>query len=49
VDDKQTGTKIRLGEVGQEMAYTLYEQGNRRAAEQAMQRPHFGLWFSKTF
>jgi hypothetical protein len=49
VDDRDTGTKIRLGEVGREMAYNLYGQGNRRAAEQAMRKPHFGLWFSKTF
>lgn len=49
VDDKDTGTRLRIGEVGWEMAYDLYEQGNRRAAEQALKKPHFGLWFSKTF
>jgi hypothetical protein len=40
---------MRLGEVGREMAYTLYSQGNRRAAEQALRRPTFGVWFSKEF
>ena len=49
VDDKRTGTKIRLGDVSMNMAHTLYEQGNRRAGEDCLRRPKFGLWFSKSF
>ncbi len=49
VNDKRTGTKIRVGNVGQEMAYTFAEQGNMRLAREAMKKPHFGAWFSKTF
>lgn len=49
IDDKDTGTRVRLGEVGMEMAMTLTEQGNIRAAREAMWKPHFGLWLSKTF
>lgn len=48
-DDKDTGTKIKIGNVGQELAYTLAEQGNMTAAREAMSKPHFGFWFSKTF
>ena len=49
VDDPGTGTRIRLGEVGREMAATLAEQGNTPAMRQVMKKPHYGLWFSKTF
>lgn len=49
IDDADTGTRARLGEVGYEMAATLAGQGNIAAARQALARPHFGLWFSKTF
>lgn len=49
VDDKRTGTKIRLGEVSSNMAMTFAEAGNARLAREAMSKPHFGLWFSKTF
>ncbi len=40
---------MRLGEVGGELAQTLAQQGNMRAAREAMSKPHVGFWFSKTF
>jgi hypothetical protein len=49
VNDERTGTRIRLGEVGQEMAYTFAEQGNMRLAREALSKPHVGFWLSKTF
>jgi hypothetical protein len=49
VNDPRTGTRIRLGEVGHELAQTLAEQGNLQAARQALSKPHVGVWFSKTF
>jgi hypothetical protein len=49
INDKDTGTRVRLGEVGMEMAMTLAKQGNMRAAHEAMSKPHVGLWFSKEF
>lgn len=49
VDDRLTGTRIRLGEVGNELAYTFAEQGNTRLMKEALKKPHFGLWFSKSF
>lgn len=49
VDDTITGTKFRIGEVSTNLAMTLTEHGNRRAAEEAMRRPHFGFWLSKEF
>ncbi len=49
VNDPETGTKIRIGDVGQEMACTFAEQGNMRLAREAMAKPHMGVWFSKSF
>lgn len=49
VNDPYTGTRIRLGEVGLEMATTLAEQGNARASREALSRPRAGIWFEKTF
>ena len=49
MNDERTGTQIRIGDVGINMAMTLAEQGNMRAAREAISKPHAGLWFSKTF
>jgi len=38
-----------VGHVGLEMAASLAEQGNHRAARQALSKPHFGFWISKEF
>ncbi len=49
VNDKRTGTKIRVGNVGQEMAYTFAERGNMRLAREVLSKPHAGVWLSKEF
>jgi hypothetical protein len=49
VNDRRTGTKIRVGNVGQELAYTFAEQGNAQLAREALKKPHFGIWFSQSF
>ncbi len=49
IDDKATGTKFRLGEVGGNLAQAFAEQGNIRLAEKAWSKPHFGFWLSKEF
>jgi hypothetical protein len=49
INDPATGTRVRLGEVGQELAYSLAEQGNMQLAREAWSKPHVGFWFSKTF
>ncbi len=49
IDDKATGTKFRLGEVGSNLAQSLAEQGNMPAAREAWSKPHAGVWFEKKF
>ncbi len=49
IDDKATGTKFRLGEVGGNIAQSLAEQGNIRAAQEAWSKPYFGFFASKEF
>ena len=49
IDDRETGTRFRLGEIGMDMAYHLTEIGNTRAARQVMSKPHAGFIFSKSF
>jgi hypothetical protein len=49
VNDKRSGTKIRIGNIGQELAYTFAEQGNARLVREALSKPHVGFWFSKEF
>lgn len=48
IDDPDTGTSVRLGAVGPELAQSLAAR-NPAAAREALARPHFGLWFSKKF
>lgn len=48
LDDPDTGTAMRLGEVGRELAASLAPH-NAAASRSALSRPHIGLWFSKTF
>lgn len=49
VDDRHTGTKIRLGEVSANLAMTFAEAGQPRLVREALAKPHFGFYFSKTF
>lgn len=47
--DDDTGTNIRVGSIGYELAEAFTTQGNYRAACEALRKPPFGAWFSKTF
>ncbi len=47
--DADTGTRVRVGTVGYELAASFAEHGNRRLMEKALKEPLVGLWFSKTF
>jgi hypothetical protein len=49
IDDKDTGTRVRLGEVSMEMAMTLAEQGNLSAAKQAISKPRIGFFWQRRF
>ncbi len=49
VRDKDTGTSIRFGEIGYELAATILEHGNQRLADATLKKPVFGFWFSKSF
>ncbi len=49
VRDNDTGTSIRLGEIGYELASTILEHGNQRLADATLKKPVIGLWFSKSF
>lgn len=49
IDDPDTGTKFRLGNVSYEMAAEFARHGNRRAMTDVMRHPHFGFWVEKTF
>lgn len=49
VDDKHTGTRIRVGEVSGNLAQTFAEQGNMQLARECLKGPRLGFVFSKTF
>jgi hypothetical protein len=49
VNDPDAGTRIRLGDIGREMAYNAFATGNARMGRELLQGPVIGLWFSKSF
>ena len=49
IDDRDTGTKFRLGEVSSNLATTFAEAGNTHLTREALAKPHVGFFFSKTF
>ncbi len=49
INDPDTGTKVRLGNISPDMAQEFYRQGNTRAGREAMKAPVFGLWLSRDF
>lgn len=49
INDPDTGTKVRFGNISLEMAQEFYRQGNTRAGQEVMKKPTIGLWFSKEF
>lgn len=49
IDDPDTGTKFRLGEVSVNLAMAMAEHGNVRAAREAMGRVHLGAFLERRF
>lgn len=49
IADADTGTFVRLGEVGYDIAAAMADAGHARAAREALSRPRIGFTIRKEF